>query len=263
MSNRLGGKQGTAYVGTNAIQPPDYTFSDRDPSQYDVNNVSLGDLWLNQTNEALWVLVSLAGIPGSKGSLATWSKLEAGGLSALNELTGNTGGAIQSDGSGNINIISGIPGFSFDGNPGTNTITLNSSIGGDAIQEITGNTGGAVSASLGNINFVGDNVGITIVGDPGTNTLVASLIGGGDAAGTFPTDFGTANASGGVLNINAGNAALNAGASVSFSGTGNTVELNVTDVNDNTIIGFGAGNNALTGTNNTALGDSAAASLTT
>ena len=65
MSNRLGGKQGTAYLGTNANQPPNWVFSDRDPNQYDINNVSLGDMWLNQNSEDVWILVSLAGIVGS------------------------------------------------------------------------------------------------------------------------------------------------------------------------------------------------------
>ena len=40
MSNRLGGKQGTSYLGTNANQPPNWTFSNRDPNQYDTQNVS-------------------------------------------------------------------------------------------------------------------------------------------------------------------------------------------------------------------------------
>jgi hypothetical protein len=213
MSNRLGGKQGTAYVGTNAIQPPDYTFSDRDPTQYDINNVSLGDFWLNTIDEGLWVLVSLKGIVGSKGSLATWSKLEAGGISALNELTGNTGGPITADPSSNINII-------------------------------------------------GDDVGVTITGDPLTHTLTVSLVGGGIAAESFPTDDGTAIPAAGVLNIEADTASVNSGSSVSFSATGNTVTFNVTDSNDNTIIGRGSGNTTIAGGDNVVLGEGSAFALT-
>ncbi len=213
MSNRLGGKQGTAYVGTNAIQPPDYTFSDRDPTQYDINNVSLGDLWLNETAESLWVLVSLAGIPGSKGSLATWSKLEAGGISALNELTGNTGGPVTADSSANINIV-------------------------------------------------GDGVGITITGNPGTHTLTASLVGGGEAAESFPTDFGTATPIAGVLIIEADTGSVNSGSSVSFSAVSNAITFNVTDVNDNTIIGRASGNDTISGGDNTVLGEGSAFALT-
>jgi hypothetical protein len=213
MSNRLGGRQGTAYLGTNAIQPPDYTFSDRDPNQYDVNNVSLGDLWLNQSDEGLWVLVSLKGIPASKGSLATWVKLESGGIGGLNALTGNTGGMVSADANSNINII-------------------------------------------------GDGIGITITGNPVTNTLTASLIGGGEAAESFPTDAGTATPVNGVLNVTANTEDVNAGSSVSFSGTGDTVTLNVTDSNDNTIIGRNSGSALITGGDNTILGEESGFALT-
>jgi hypothetical protein len=262
MSNRLGGKQGTAYLGTNADQPPNWTFSDRDPNGNDINNVSLGDLWLNQGSENVFVLVSLAGNSMSKGSVATWTKLEAGGISALNSLTGNTGGVVNADASANINIISGVTGFSFDGNPATNTITLNSTIGSSPVQTVTGNEGGPVSPLVGNLNIIGDDVGITTTGDPGTGTLTISLIGGGGAPEDFPTDAGTAIASGGVLNINAGNASNNSGSSVTFSGSGNTVQLNLSDVLDNTILGENAGNNSLTGIFNTAIGTGALTDLT-
>ncbi len=312
MSNRLGGKQGTAYLGTNAIQPPDYTFSHRDPNQYDINNVSLGDFWLNQTNENLWVLVSLARDVSGPGSVATWTKLEAGGVSDLDKLTGNSGGPVTPDNNaninivgdgttisivgnpgtntltasviaggmvtetltgntggpieptlGNINLVSGIFGFSFDGNPGDSTITLNSTITPDNVVEtITGNTGGAVGAILGNINVVGDNVGITAVGNPGTNTVTLSLIGGGNPAETFPTDSGTAIPSGGVLNVKAGTSTQHSGSSVSFSGAGDTITLNLTDGNQNIIIGESAGNAAITGNNNTVMGVAAGSELT-
>lgn len=210
MSNRLGGKQGTAYTGTNANQPPNWTFSDRDPTQYDVNNVSLGDLWMNQDTESVWILVSLAGDPSSKGSLATWSQIESSGL--------------------------GI------------------------IQTLTGNTGGAVPPASGNINIIGDGTTATVVGNPGTNTLTISATG---QSSSFPTDSGTATPSVGVLNIIAGKSTLHSGSSVSFFGSGNTVELNVTDSHLNTIIGNGAGNATITGTDNTALGTESAEGLTT
>lgn len=265
MSNRLGGRQGTAYVGTNAIQPPDYTFTDRDPTQYDINNVSLGDFWLNQSNQNLWVLVSLERTMAGPGSVATWVKLESGGIvtGPLDTLTGTTGGPIPPDINANINLVSGIFGLSFDGDPATNTITLNSTTPDNIVETLTGNTGGPVPALLGNINVVGDNIGITSVGNPATNTITLSLVGGGDAAETFPTDSGTADSIGGVLNIIANTAALNAGSSVSFSGSSNTVQLNVTDGLVNTIIGSGAGNATLLGTDNTALGEGAAHGLTT
>ncbi len=180
MSNKLGGKQGTAYLGTNADQPPNYVFNDRDPNQYDINNVSLGDLWLNQIDKNLWVLVSLAGDSMSKGSIATWVKLETGSAPGgpLDTITGTSGGPIGADSNSNINLVSGVFGLSFDGNPATNTITLNSITPDNVLETVTGNNGGPISGIAGNINIVGDNVGVTITGNPLTNTLTASLIGG-------------------------------------------------------------------------------------
>jgi hypothetical protein len=74
---------------------------------------------------------------------------------------------------------------------------------------------------------------------------VTNLAGGGGGvfANTFTTDSGTATPSGGVLNIIAGVSTFNCGSSVEFTGSGNTVELNVTDVDFNTIIGYQAGQN--------------------
>lgn len=212
MSNKLGGKQGTAYLGTNANQPPNWVFAVKDPTQYDINNVTLGDLWLNQTNGNVWVLTSLKGIPGSHGSLATWAQLESGGSSQVNSLTGNSGGVVPPDVTGNINVV-------------------------------------------------GDGVGITITGNPGTHTLTASLIGGGGSANSFPTDSGTATPAAGVLNIKAGVSLRNSGSSVEFTGASNTVTLNVTDGNNNTMIGSTAGGVAITGTSNTGVGQGAGSSI--
>ena len=124
MSNRLGGKQGTAYLGTNANQPPNWVFSDRDPNQYDVNNVSLGDLWLNETDKSAWMLVSLEGDVGSRGSLATWVSLANDTHGALSTLTGNSGGVIDGDGNANINLVGDGVGITIDGDPVTHIIPL-------------------------------------------------------------------------------------------------------------------------------------------
>ena len=196
MSNRLGGKQGTSYLGTNANQPPNWTFSNRDPNQYDTQNVSLGDLWLNEDNENVYVLTSLQGNSMSKGQLAMWTQLESGGgTGLLNELTGDSGGVVTPDGSSNINIISGISGLAFVGNTSADnhTLTLNSTLGADIVQELTGNTGPAVTALNGNINVIGDGTTVTVAGDAGAHTLTISAIStitgltGNSGGEVFPT----------------------------------------------------------------------------
>jgi Chaperone of endosialidase len=81
MSNRLGGKQGTAYLGTNANQPPNMHFMDRPPTEFDKFDYSVGDFWIDGSapyNYSLWVLVSLEGNPGSRGELAHWIPIHLG-----------------------------------------------------------------------------------------------------------------------------------------------------------------------------------------
>ena len=97
------------------------------------------------------------------------------------------------------------------------------------VSTLTGNSGtNPVSPLAGNINIVGDGVTALVVAS--ANTLTISAVGGGGGgASDFVTDDGTAIEAGGVLNINAGNSTLVCGSSVLFSGSGNTVELGVTD----------------------------------
>jgi putative hemolysin len=104
MSNYNPAGGGLQYRGTAASAPPNCTFSTVDPTQWDKNNVSLLDLWLNTTTNDVFILVSLAGTSSSRGSLATWVKLSTGAV-GLFTLTGNSGGAIMPDGNGNINIL--------------------------------------------------------------------------------------------------------------------------------------------------------------
>jgi len=71
---------------------------------------------------------------------------------------------------------------------------------------------------------------------------------------SFVTDSGTAVPVANVLNILTGLLTDNSGSTVLFTGSGNTVELNVTDANFNTIIGKNAGNASLAQEFNTGLG---------
>ena len=81
MSNRLGGKQGTSYLGTNANQPPNMHYNDRPPTTFDKTDCSIGDFWIDSSaadDAKLWVLVSLEGDAFSKGELAHWVPIYTG-----------------------------------------------------------------------------------------------------------------------------------------------------------------------------------------
>lgn len=190
MSNRLGGLQGTAYLGTNANQPPNYTFATRDPNQNDIN-ASLGDLWLNQANEALWVLVSLAGNSTSKGSLATWVKLESGGVGPTSSFPTDAGIAIPA--AGVLNVLGG-QGITTTGSG--NTVTVAST--GVAYQYVNvtfadspytvllvdtyisvDSSGGAVTILLPNDALLGEPYVVKDrTGDAATNNITITTVGG-------------------------------------------------------------------------------------
>jgi hypothetical protein len=90
-----------------------------------------------------------------------------------------------------------------------------------------------------------------------------NFAGGGLAAESFPTDSGTAIPVANVLNIIAANSLLNCGSTVKFTGSGNTVLLNVSDLNlTNTIIGGASGNLSITGAHNVGLGNNVLSALT-
>jgi len=218
MSNRLGGKQGTAYTGTNANQPPNWTFNNRPPTQYDNQNVSIGDLWLDDSAteiERVWILVSLQGDSMSKGVLAEWVQLGSGSLESL---TGNSGGPVFPDVNANINVVGDGTTIDIVGNPGSNTLTVSAIPGTPAVETLTGNSGGAVAPTAGNINVLGTGV-ISVVGNPGTSTL--TITPSGAIADSFPTDSGTAIPVAGVLNV-FGNTGI------STSGSGNTITISAT-----------------------------------
>ena len=125
---------------------------------------------------------------------------------------------------------------------------------GLVVETITGNTGGPVGPDgLDNINIVGDGLTVTVTGNPGTNTLTIFALNATEAQ-EFDADIGSAIPLAGVINIITNNAARQAGSSVLFSASGNTVLFSVTDANDNTIIGKGSGSAALIGDRNVALG---------
>lgn len=128
MSNLLGGLQGTAYVGTNANQPPNIFFEQRNPTQYDTS-ASVGDIWININNipadVTLWMLASLAGNDTAIGQVALWRLLVFNPLTPgdVDFLKGNLGGNVPPDITNVINVVGDTNTIFITGNPGANTLT--------------------------------------------------------------------------------------------------------------------------------------------
>lgn len=139
------------------------------------------------------------------------------------------------------------------------SFTTAGSIG--AVTDLQGNTGGPVGPNgSGIINVVGTG-SISVAGNPGTNTLTISSSGGG-GSGITTINGDTGSITGSIVTIFANNAGLNCGSSVSFVNSVTTSTLNVSDGNQNTIIGGLAGNSSISGTSNCAYGMQSATSLT-
>ena len=159
--------------------------------------------------------------------ITSWQPVSAtGAITALNNLTTST--QFFANGSGGIT-----PNFASALNTHTLNIPLASSYGVLA----------GLITSTDYFNF--QNTYTTILAGPSYITTITGDLG---------------SAAGPIISLTARNTA---GSSMSFQGTGTTMTLNTTDTLFNTMVGLGAGNRALTGTNNAALGYQAGASLTT
>lgn len=103
-----------AYTGVEARTPPNLTKHSRDPLTSDRSGFRIGDFWLNISDQRLYVLFDnpLTG--------AIWIQL--GSATHIITLTGNSGGMVEPDGVGNIDII-GSNGVDIVGT--LNTLTVN------------------------------------------------------------------------------------------------------------------------------------------
>src|SRR5690606_26215280 len=262
-SQRLNGLFPLSYTGVVPVSPVNFVIDNRPPTTQDYKNFYIGDLWLDMstntppTNSDVWMLVSVT------NNVATWVHFGSGGAGFLHTLTGNSGGPVPPDVNDNIDVIGDVNvGITIAGNAGANTLTVTTVSGSHIGETITGDSGGAVPFdAAGNINLVG-GTDIDIAGNPGTNTLTVTFTGSGTGASDFVTDDGTATEVASVINVITNHAVLNCGSSVLFSGFGNTVILDVTDADNNTLIGREAGNAPPLGDNNTSLGYESLTSLT-
>lgn len=122
MSNYNPQGGGLQYRGTAAQAPPNCWFNSRDPNQFDTQGFSLLDMWLNTVSDRIFILVSLEGNSAARRSLAIWSQI-SGTTDSILTITGNTGGAVTSDASSNINIIGTAP-ITVTGDQSTFTQTI-------------------------------------------------------------------------------------------------------------------------------------------
>lgn len=152
-----------------------------------------------------------------------------GGVGNVKFLTGNTGGAVPPDLTGNINVV-GSGDIAVDGNAGTNTLTI--SLTGGIATTYDADTGSATPV-LGILNINGaSGIQTTASG----NTVVIET--DGLVALNYDTDSGTATPSAGVLNIIGGTG-------ITTSGSGDTVTITSTATGVTSITGDAGG--ALTG----------------
>lgn len=145
----------------------------RAPTSTDYRNFIPGDEWWDSSSQDWWKFVE------RNSSGAVWVRI-GGQPGDLATLTGDSGGAVGPDGSHNINILGGST-LSVAGNPGTNTLTINSSSAGYPITPfVVGPTGEAgyqtIQAAVNAANAAG---GGTVFIQPGTYaeniTLFASI----------------------------------------------------------------------------------------
>lgn len=202
-------------------------------------------------------------------------------FTAVETLTGNSGGPVGPDGANNINVV-GTGVITVVGNPGTNTLTITPS-GDIASSFITNPATGTATPAAGVLTFAGAG-GVTVTAGGSTVTIDGAAISAGTitgntggpqgqtagnwnivtanstvvvagAASTFTMDFGLRNLFLGVtppLTIGDENVAV-----------GFSAGLSITSSIANVLVGFNAGTNLVDGDSNVAIGDNALASAST
>lgn len=194
MSNRLSGKRSLAYVGTDANQPPNWTFAERDPNQADIN-YSIGDFWLNTLTFRTFVLISLKniGLP-RPGPIASWVPFGGGAGGGIISLKGSTDMIpVFADGHSNVTIVTNIPNLTIT-SPVINQLHFGMTGAGGLITQLQGDVGAAVSpTAAGIINVNSASPALQFDGTVAAHTLTLQLTGVGPGtvvqtlSGTTPT----------------------------------------------------------------------------
>jgi hypothetical protein len=213
MSLKLSGLNPLAYMGVEPYQPPQLVTQTFDPTSTDnQQNFNIGTLWVNTTNQNVWMLVKFL------GPVATWVKFSSGGISPIETLTGNSGGAVGPTAGNTINFVGDGTTINIAGNPGTNTLTVN------VIAPLTvpnGGTGATTLTAHGVLLGEGTSMIVaTAVGS--TNTVLLGNTGADPSFGTVPNAALT-NSS---ITLTSGTGITVTGSPVSLGGTA-TIALTV------------------------------------
>lgn len=159
MSSRLSGLNPLSYLGVRNTNPPGIYTDTRAPTTGDIQNFVLGDIWIHQPVDDVYMLVE------KTGGTATWTYL--GGASDTLETLTVPGGTVISPTAHNITFANGTN-MSITGTG--STITFNASGGGidtwsiitDATKTIEvrngyfANRGGGVTFTLPTTAAIGD-----------------------------------------------------------------------------------------------------------
>lgn len=223
---------GKANVAIGTLAGKNYTTTES-------NNISIGSLVEGTTGES--AVMRLGGSGVSTAFLGGIYDVNIGSTANVATVapTGQFGTAVITSGN-NITVT-----------PAANTITVNVSGTTNHAVQLGNSTGSLTSVAVGTTGQVltGVTGGSPTFQSPASSSITLT----GDSGGAL---------TGSSFTIYADHAAQNCGESVTISGSGTTLKLNVTDANNNTLIGFESGNTNTTGTDNTALGGAALQSLT-
>ena len=145
-------------------------------------------------------------------------------------------------GSGSVTSVSGGNNITITGNPTVNpTVNVSGTTNHDVL---IGNATSSISSVTN--GTTGQVLTATTGGDPSWQNA--------SAGGIVTIDGDSGSVTGSTVNIVSGLSTINSGSSVGFFGLGTTLTLDLSDVNNNTLIGSGVGNALITGNNNVALG---------
>lgn len=224
--------QGTGTSG-NSLFP---IYSQVAPTTSD-NQWPVGKLWINQADNAVYMLTSVTTAGGVKSG--NWIGV-GGGSADVNTLSGNTGTAIPA--SGNIQIA-GTGGLSFAASGAVLTGTITA--GTNLIATLTGDSGGAISPLSGNITVAGTANQITTTGT--ANTVTCSLPSAITAPGSLATT--TSLTAGNGFNVTTGAISMNSGTSsiaISSDAANTTIGVGTGAGVKSLVVGSQTGNSSIT-----------------